>query len=253
MAVEGRNYTGKLLSDSTPFAISEAFKMLRTNLFYTSKGEKCPVYAITSTYASSGKSLVISNVAISFAQLDKKVLLLDCDLRNPVLHHIFGVNKEGGMSELLAGADSTVDKYVKKTTYPNLSIITSGGTPPNPAELLASDRTGKLIDFLKAHYDMIFIDLPPALIVSDATVISDYVTGYIYAIRSNFDDSRNLKQSVAMMEQTGAKIVGFVLNDIDMKTGSRYGSKYKYYGKYKYGRYGRYGRYGYGKYGRYDK
>ena len=157
--------------------------------------------------------------------------------------------------------------YGAKTLDETLKIITglgvhtveigAGGYPGkahcNPAELLASDRTGKLIDFLKAHYDMIFIDLPPALIVSDATVISDYVTGYIYAIRSNFDDSRNLKQSVAMMEQTGAKIVGFVLNDIDMKTGSRYGHKYKYYGKYKYGRYGRYGRYGYGKYGRYDK
>lgn len=251
MAVTERNYDGKLLTDSTPFAISEAFKMLRTNLFYTSKGEKCPVYGITSTYASSGKSLVISNLSISYAQLDKRVLLLDCDLRNPAIHKIFNINKEGGMSELLAGADSAVDKYIKKTAYPNLSIITAGGTPPNPAELLASERTGKLLEFLKSHYDIIFIDLPPALIVSDVTVISDFLTGYIYTVRANYDDSRNLKQSVSMMEQTGAKIVGFVLNDIDIKSGSRYGSKYKYYGKYKYG-YAKYGRY-YGRYGRYNK
>lgn len=238
-------YVGKLLSDSLPFAITEAFKMLRTNLFYTAKGEKCPVYGITSTFSNSGKSLVLSNLAVSFAQLDKRVLLLDCDLRNSVIHKIFGIERAGGVSELLASGDTAVDKYLKKTSEPHLTVITAGGTPPNPAELLAGDRMAKFIEFMKAHYDIIFIDLPPITVVADAAVISESVTGYIYVVRSQKDDKRSLRRSVALMEQMKAKIVGMVLNDVDMKTGGRYGGRYSKYGThYGYDRYG-YG-YGYG-------
>lgn len=231
---EERVYDGKLLSENTPFAINEAFKLLRTNLFYTSKGDKCPVYSITSTFANSGKSLLISNLAISFAQLNKRVLLLDCDLRNSVIHKIFNLQKENGMSDLLAGVNSASKDFVKQTEYKNLSVITAGGTPPNPAELLAGERTGKLIDYLKNYYDIIFIDLPPILVVSDAAVISDHVTGYLFAVRANYDNSRNLAQAMDIMEQTGSKIVGFVLNDIDIKSGTKYG----HYGKYGYGKTG---------------
>ena len=232
-----RNYDGKLLNEKTPFAINEAFKMLRTNLFYTSKGEKCPVYGISSTFANSGKSLVISNLAISFAQLGRKVLLLDCDLRNSVIHKIFGLEKANGMSDLLAGVSIESNSFIKNTGYENLSVITAGGTPPNPAELLASERTEMLISALKEHFDIIFIDLPPILVVSDAAVIADCVTGYLFAVRSNYDNKKNLKDAVDTMEQTGAKIIGFVLNDVDIKSGKKYG---------KYG-YGKYGKYGYGK------
>ena len=115
MTNEVISYKGKLLSESTSFAINEAFKMLRTNLFYTAKGEKCPVYGITSTFAHSGKSLLISNLAVSFAQLEKKVLLIDCDLRSSVIHKVFEMEKGEGISELLASADSSIDKYIKKT------------------------------------------------------------------------------------------------------------------------------------------
>ncbi len=247
------SYKGKLLSEASSFAINEAFKMLRTNLFYTSKGEKCPVYGITSTFAHSGKSLLISNLAVSFAQLEKKVLLIDCDLRSSVIHKIFEIEKGEGISELLASADSGVDKYVKKTKYQNLSIITAGGTPPNPAELLAGARMGKFIEFMKQHFDVIFIDLPPIGIVTDAVVINELVTGYLYVVRSRADDTKSLSHGLSTMEQMDAKIVGLVLNDVDPKSGG-YG-RYGRYGKYgKYGKYGRYGKkygygYGYGNYG----
>ncbi|MBQ8914607.1 MAG: CpsD/CapB family tyrosine-protein kinase [Clostridia bacterium] len=241
MTSENRSYQGKLISEKSSFAINEAFKMLRANLFYTAKGEKCPVYGITSTFAHSGKSLLISNLAVSFAQLEKKVLLIDCDLRSSVVHKIFDLEKSDGISELLASADSSVDKYIKKTKYQNLSIITAGGTPPNPAELLASARMGKFIEFLKQHFDIIFIDLPPVGIVSDAVIINEQVTGYLYVVRSRADDSRSLTAALSTMEQMDAKIIGLVLNDVDPKTGG-------------YGRYGRYGKYGKnGKYGKYGK
>lgn len=250
------SYEGKLLTDAAPFAVSEAFKTMRTNLFYTAKGESCPVYGITSTLAASGKSLLISNLAVSYAQLEKRVLLIDCDLRNSVVHKIFGIERGQGLSELLAGAENSVDKFIRHTSYNNLSIITAGGTPPNPAELIASARMGKLLEFMKQHFDIIFIDLPPVAVVSDAVIIAEHLTGYLYAVRSGREDKRMLKGALAMMDQTGAHVVGLVMNDVNMKSGGygKYG-KYGYgrYGRYGYGRYGRYGygRYGYGRYGTY--
>lgn len=246
-----KNYAGKLLSDRSPFAMNEAFRTLRTNMFYTSKGDSCPVYGITSSFANSGKSLIISNLAISFAQLNKRVLLIDCDLRNSVIHKVFGMERGFGISELLAGSDNAVDRCLKKTAYDNLQIITAGGMPPNPTELLASERMGKFIEFLKNHFDVIFIDLPPIGLVTDATVLSDVVTGYVFAVRSGMDDDRSLRHSVSLMEQTEANIIGFILNDVNPKGGGKYG---KYGGRYgKYGKYGKYAKYGkYGKYGRYN-
>lgn len=250
-------YDGKLISEKSPFAINEAFRTLRTNMFYTAKGESCPVYGITSSFAHSGKSLIISNLAISFAQLNKKVLLIDCDLRNSVIHTIFGMDRGFGISELLAGSDNAVDKCLRKTTYPNLQIITAGGMPPNPTELLASERMSKFIEFLKEHFDVIFVDLPPIGVVTDASVIAEAITGYMYVVRAGLDDFRSLKHSLSIMEQLNANVIGFILNDVDSKAQSKYG-KYGYgkYGRYGYGKYvkygygyGRYGKYGYGKYG----
>lgn len=241
-----RNYLGKLLTEKSPFAINEAFRSLRTNMFYTAGGEACPVYGITSSFAGSGKSLIISNLAISFAQLNKRVLLIDCDLRNSAIHKIFDIERGFGLSELLAGGDNSVDKCLRKSSYDNLQIITAGGTPPNPTELLASDRMGKFVEFLKKHFDVIFIDLPPIGVVSDAAVLSELVTGYVFVVRAGRDDDRSVKYSVSIMEQMKANIIGFVLNDVNVKSGGKYGG----YGKYGYGRYGRYyGKYGYGKYG----
>lgn len=237
-----KNYEGRLLTDKSPFAINEAFRTLRTNMFYTSKGERCPVYGVTSCFADSGKSLIISNLAISFSHLNKRVLLIDCDLRNSVIHKIFGMERGFGISELLAGSDNAVDKCLRKTGYENLQIITAGGTPPNPTELLASERMTKFIEFLKNHFDVIFIDLPPVGLVADASVLSDSVTGYIFTVRSGMDDSVSIKHALNVMEQMHANIIGFVLNDVNVKAPDKYGR----YGKYgKYGKYGGYNRYGY--------
>ena len=128
-----RDYEGRLLTKKTPFAITEAFKSLRTNMCYTTKGEKCAIYGITSAYVSAGKSLIISNMAISYAQMNKKVLLVDGDLRCPVIHKIFKLdNKVHGMSDILAGICSYEDIYRRNGGYENLNIITSGKIPPQP-------------------------------------------------------------------------------------------------------------------------
>ena len=266
-----RDYEGRLLTKKTPFAITEAFKSLRTNMCYTTRGEKCAIYGITSAYVSAGKSLIIANMAISYAQMNKKVLLIDGDLRCPVIHKIFNLdNKVQGMSDVLAGICSYEDLYRRNGGYDNLNIITSGKIPPNPAELLASANMKAFIAMVKEEYDVVLIDLPPICEVSDAGIISDLVTGYTFVVRSGYSDRRMICHAVESMEGFGANLSGFVLNDIDIKSGDYYKNKYYssyskyrfrtgksgYYRHFKYGYYkGYYSRYGYSRYGysRYGK
>lgn len=247
-----RDYDGRILNKKTPFAITEAFKLLRTNMCYTTKGEKCAVYGITSAYVSAGKSLIMANIAVSFAQMNKKVLLIDGDLRCPVQHKIFNLdNKVNGFSDLLAGICTYEDLYRRNGGIENLNIITSGKIPPNPAELLASPRLNEFMDTVKQEYDMIFIDLPPVCEVSDAGIISDLLTGYVFVVRSGYSDRRMIELAVETMEGFNASFVGFILNDIDIKSGDYYKNKYySSYSKYRF-RYGKSGYYRHFKYGYY--
>jgi len=264
-----RDYEGRLLNKKTPFAISEAFKTLRTNMCYTTKGEKCAVYGITSAYVSAGKSLIIANMAISYAQMNKKVLLVDGDLRCPVLHKIFKLdNKVYGFSDLLAGICTYDEIYRRNGGYENLNIIASGKIPPNPAELLASPKMKEFIAAMKEEYDVVLIDLPPICEVSDAGIISDLVTGFTFVVRAGYSDRRMISHAVESMEGFGANLSGFILNDIDIKSGDYYKNKYYssyskyrfskgkygYYRHFKYGYYkGYYNRYGYSRYSRYTR
>ncbi len=247
-----RDYDGRILGKKTPFAITEAFKLLRTNMCYTTKGEKCAVYGITSAYVSAGKSLIMANIAVSFAQMNKKVLLIDGDLRCPVQHKIFNLdNKVNGFSDLLAGICSYEDLYRRNGGIENLNIITSGKIPPNPAELLASPRMNEFLDTVKQEYDMVFIDLPPVCEVSDAGIISELLTGYVFVVRSGYSDRRMIELAVETMEGFNASFVGFILNDIDIKSGDYYKNKYySSYSKYRF-RYGKSGYYRHFKYGYY--
>ena len=247
-----RDYDGRILNKKTPFAITEAFKLLRTNLCYTTKGEKCAVYGITSAYVSAGKSLIVANMAVSFAQMNKRVLLVDADLRCPVQHRVFNLdNKVNGLSDILAGLCSYEDLYHRNGGIENLNIITSGKIPPNPAELLASPQMAKFIERIKEDYDVVFIDLPPICEVSDAGIISNLITGYTFVVRAGYSDRRMIEMAVEIMEGFDASFVGFILNDIDIKSGDYYKNKYySSYSKYRF-RYGKTGYYRNFKYGYY--
>ena len=230
------NYSEMLIGENTPFAISESFKMLRQNLFFTSSGESCPVYAISSSYAHVGKSVIIANTAASFAELGKKVLLIDADMRCPVLHRIFEKNAESGLSELLASVTPVkemLDVSAATSGKSGLDLITSGRIPPNPSELLSSQRMEELIGLAKERYDVIFIDMPPICEVSDALAVSSFITGYIFAVRAGSTDDRSISNALDILDQLGARVVGFVLNGVDPKSpGKTYGK----YGKYTYRR-----------------
>ncbi len=247
-SLSDRDYTNRLLNDKTPFAISEAFKSLRTNLCYTTKGEKCAVYGVTSAYVQAGKSLVISNLAASFSMMDKKVLLLDGDLRCPVQHKVFNIsNHVHGFSDVLAGISTYEELDLRDGGYKNLHILTCGKLPPNPAELLASENMKRFLERAKQDYDFIFIDLPPVSEVSDAGIISELVTGFVFVVRAGRTDRRMVELAIEDMEAFDAPFAGFILNDIDIKAGGYYKSKYySGYSKYKRGYGGKYGyKYGY--------
>jgi capsular exopolysaccharide synthesis family protein len=228
------NYKGKLLGQDTPFAITESFKTLRTNLMYTTGRVKCPVYGVTSSYQNSGKSLISANLAIAFSMMNKKVLLLDGDMRKPVQHRCFSLVNKKGASEWLSGLEPLEAVIQQPLDYPTLHIITSGNIPPNPQELLAGENAQTCIEQLRELYDVIIIDLPPAGVVSDAVAVSSFVTGYLFVVRAGVDDTESVKSNTEFMQQMNCKILGVVLNDINLKTGdySRYGrkgGKYSYY------------------------
>jgi capsular exopolysaccharide synthesis family protein len=228
----------RLLNDNTPFAVKEAYNSIRTKLVFMTHEEACPVYAMTSALPSDGKSINAVNLAITYAQLGKRTLIIDGDMRKPTLHRYFDCGHSGGLSEVLAGISSDVD--VRSTSFDNLSFLPAGDIPPNPAELLGSSKVDELIGFLKQHFECIFIDCPPVEVVTDATLLSNHVSGYIFVVRSGKLRAADLKHAVSGILDVKGRILGFLLNDISGMAQNYYrkgyyGSRYSYkYYRYKY-------------------
>lgn len=229
----------KLLTASSTFAVKEAYNSIRTNLLFTQQGEKCPIFVVTSPTANNGKTINSANLAINFAQMGKKTLVIDADMRNPSLHKLFSLSSRNGLSEILAGLTDNIT--VTKTDIENLSVLTSGKIPPNPTELLSSPRMDKLLDFVKEHYDCVFIDTPPVNIVTDATVFSQKATGYVIIVKTDTTNIPELKTTVSTLQGINANILGFILNDANSEKKKyysyyrKYSRNYSYNYKYSYG------------------
>ena len=224
------------MNESTPFAIRESFNQLRANLMYSvHDSEGAPVYAITSAEPGVGKSTVSANIAFSFSQIGKKVLLIDADMRLPAQYKFFGYDKKQyGFSELLSGIVKEPSDAIS-TYSESLHVITSGCIPPNPAELLLSKRLECLIEQWKKEYDIIFIDFPPLGIVTDPVETAKLVDGYIFVARANLSKAKHVNAAIASLKQVGAKITGIVINGTSYKDSKR--KKYaneKYYYERRY-------------------
>ena len=179
-----------------------------------------------------GKTISCINMAISFARLNKRVLVIDSDMRNPTVHKFFSLRSENGLSELLAGFADAVN--FKTTDIENLTILTSGDIPPNPAELLNSEQMDKLLRLVREHFDYVFIDTPPIALVTDATILAQRVTGYVIVVRPGRSDINDLKMGVKSLQALNATITGFVCNDAD---DSIRHSRRAYYKSYSYSQY----------------
>lgn len=217
-----------IITDINPKSpISEAYRTLRTNIEFSSFDEQIKVIMLTSAGPGEGKSTTAANLAVAFAQADKKVLIMDADLRKPTLHHTFSKTNRWGLTNIIAGQAITKD-VISQTEINNLDLLASGPIPPNPSELLASKRMSALLEELKLIYDIIIVDTPPALAVADAQIMSTKCDGVILVI-----DSGKVKREVALkvktnLEHVNARILGAVLNNIDRKNAESY--YYYYYG-----------------------
>ncbi|MBQ3217217.1 MAG: CpsD/CapB family tyrosine-protein kinase [Oscillospiraceae bacterium] len=225
------------LSPSSPFAIKEAYNSIRTKLIFTGKGEKCPVFAVTSSLAGDGKSTNAVSLAVSIAMAEQKVLLIDADMRKPSIHRYFNTEHRNGLSEILANLTNEVK--LRPTDNPNLSILTAGQIPPNPAELLGSKQMDTLLDYVRQYFDYVIIDTPPVNIVTDASVIAGKITGYVLVVQSGKNHIRDISDAIHKIEEMKGTIVGLVLNDPYNRAEAHYSYMYKKY--YRYDKYKYYG------------
>jgi protein-tyrosine kinase len=212
--------------------ISEAFRMLRTNLMYTNVDREIKTLMFTSTVPQEGKSTVVSNLAVALAQTGKSVLVLDCDLRKPVQHEIFELsNNEGGLTKYLTGYCS-LEEGIQETRLPNLHIMTSGPIPPNPAELIGSKSMERLLNLVKEKYELVLIDAPPAITVTDPIILAGKCDGVIVVVRAGYTKQQALMETNELLKKAEASVLGTVLNDSRMGGGYYYKGYRKYYRHY---------------------
>lgn len=207
--------------------ISEAFRTLRTNLQYAKADEKLQTILVTSSGPGEGKSTVIANLAVALGQSNKKVILVDCDLRKPVQHRIFERKKEGVTNYL--AQDIPLQSVLQDTDIPNLRLITSGPIPPNPSELLGSAKMQRLLDELKTMSDYILIDAPPTIAVTDASVLASKVDGIVLAIGVGVNKPQMVKRAKDLLINAKGKLLGAVLNRVEIEKEHSY--YYYYYGE----------------------
>ena len=240
------------------YSVREAFKTLRTNFLFC--GDDIKTVLITSCVKNEGKSTISLELAKSLAISEKKVLLIDADLRKSVFATRYTINSEDviGLSEYLSG-QAKLEDVVYTTQNENLQMIFAGAVPPNPVELLGSSKFDALLKTVREMYDYVVVDAAPLGAVIDASAISAFVDGAILVITANEISYRFAQDVKVQLERSNCRVLGAVLNRIPMRSGSYYNNYYKkYYGRYKkygYGKYGKYAKYGsyygYGQYGAY--
>ena len=210
--------------------ISEVFKTLRTNLqFMSNKKNGTISLLITSTMPGEGKSWVSSNLGTAFAQTNKKVILIDSDMRKGRLHSIFETKIFPGLSNYLSDESSKIEDYIIPTEIENLSIIPAGNVPPNPSELLSSEKMLKGLEDLQKMFDVIIFDSTPCILVTDAIIISRIVDATIIVSSHKSTKIENLKEVQKNIENVGGKIAGVIINKVPVSL-KKYKSKYYYYG-----------------------
>jgi capsular exopolysaccharide synthesis family protein len=196
----------------TQSQVFESYRAIRTSLIFSHAVESLRTVAITSASPGDGKSTTIANLAIAFAQQNLRVLVIDCDLRRGSLHRIFGMPRTPGLTNAVAtGAD--IESVIRETSTPNLSIITCGVQPPNPGELLGSQRVTEILLRAQTQYDLVLIDTPPVLAAADAGIIASMVDGVILLVRVGVTTKSAAKTAQERLRIVGARILGTVLND----------------------------------------
>ncbi len=213
-------------------AVAECARSVRTNLLFMGADRPLKKLLLTSAGTGEGKTTTSISLAVTMAQAGNKVVLLDTDLRKPRLHRAFGVSGEVGITSVLVET-STLEEAVKQTEVKGLDVLPCGPLPPNPADLLHSDRFRKLLDRLAEKYDRVLLDSPPVGVVTDAAILSQHVDGSLLVIQAKSTTKESARRARRRLLDVGANIVGVVLNDLNIDEGS--GGQQYYYYRYGYG------------------
>ncbi|VXB83450.1 Putative tyrosine-protein kinase YveL [Exiguobacterium sp. 8H] len=207
-----KQYGRSLVTLSNPSSeISEGYRTIRTNLEFLSISYKLQMITITSATAGEGKSTTATNLSIAYAQLGKKVILVDCNMRRPVIHQVFRFKECKGLSDILVGGVS-LDDALQETGIPGLTLLTVGTIPPNPTELLASSKTKELFSDLRNRFEVIIIDSPSMMQVPDTRLLAGISDGMLLVIDSEASNRHLVLRAKEELERTGAQLLGIILN-----------------------------------------
>lgn len=219
---------GLVVVNKPTAVVSEQFRTIRTNIQFSMVDSELKTLAVTSAGPSSGKSVIAANLAATFANDDMKVLLVDADLRKPTVHKTFKVRNNDGLTTLLTDRESHFSDTIFRTHTEGLYILTSGAIPPNPAELLASNRMEEIKSEMEDYFDLIIFDLPPVLAVTDAQVMASKVDGTIFVAPKGLVNKEQMIQSKDLLNKVNANVLGAILNRVEKSDDNYY---YYYYGE----------------------
>lgn len=224
-----KNNADLILLQNPNSMFSESIKSIRTNLQFSGIDKELKVVLVTSPEAGNGKSFIAANLACAYAQDGKKVLIVDCDLRRGRQHTIFNIDNvpTGGYSNLILNYRNEIKiaRYVTKTEIKGIELITTGQTPPNPLELLTSKNNDKIMKELRSHYDIIILDCPPILGISDTQIMTKYSDVNVLVVASSNTPIELVERCKKVFETANSKIDGVIINKASVK-GSSYNAYY---------------------------
>jgi capsular exopolysaccharide synthesis family protein len=230
----GVDFRRRLITYEDPKSpVSESYRSLRTNINYASADKKIKSIIISSPQPGEGKSTTVANLAIAFAQLRKRTILIDADLRKPVQHNVFDQNRGPGLAEYLIGEVEDFNSVIHASKIENLHMVTAGALPPNPSELLGSDRMSALVDQLESEWDMILFDSPPIVAVTDSSMISAEIDALVMVVKAGSTDRAAVERALDTITNVRSPLIGAVLNGANPETLSgKYSYYYSYYNYY---------------------
>ncbi|WP_129626548.1 CpsD/CapB family tyrosine-protein kinase [Candidatus Oscillochloris fontis] len=202
-------------------AAAEAYRTLRTNIQFSSLDRPIRTLLITSTAPDENKSITLANLAVTMAQAEQRVLMVDCDLRRPSLHTIFGLPNEPGLTSAILEQRAS-ELPIQATAVPGLSLLASGPLPPRPADLLGSRRMSTLLERLHANADIVLIDTPPVVAVTDAAVLAPKTDGVLLVLQAGHTRRDRAREARQILEKVKAHIIGVVLNNARLEGGYSY-------------------------------
>jgi capsular exopolysaccharide synthesis family protein len=235
---EGASYRALICAKEPTSSAIEAYRNIRTAIFFSIPAEEAKILLVTSGGPAAGKTTTAANLATIIAQSGKRVLLVDADFRRPMVHHIFGLSQERGLSSVLvgeAGFDESVQKSMENLeVLENLDLLSSGPKPANPTELLETRSMRKFLAAMREKYDRVIIDLPPVLFVSDAAILGAQADGVVLVVRSGKSTCAHASRARKQIEKVKGRIIGGILNDVKVTRLGHYYSDYFYHGYSRY-------------------